>query len=106
MRANFVRDLYGKIIHERDNEWPDILAEISPNERVIYAAGGQRLVLQYRHRNQWSGEWGKWVRIATVRSHGEMRKLLEPFHPFASDFEKLDAICLNADEGDYVEHSH
>nr|WP_314089550.1 hypothetical protein [uncultured Shinella sp.] len=87
-------------------DWPDILVEFSPNERVIYAADGKRLILQYRHRNGQNGQWGKWVRVTMKTSHEQMRKFLEDFHPFASDTEWLDAICIKTADGDYVEHSH
>lgn len=106
MPTNFVKDQYGKIKYEWDNHWPHILVDFSPNERVISAADGHRLILQYRHRSEQNGEWGKWVRVAVEASHEHMRKLLERFHPFASASEKLDAICLKTDDGDYVEHSH
>lgn len=106
MCNTFVKDRHGKIKYERDNDWPDILVEFSLNERVIYAADGERLILQHRHRSEQTGEWRKWVRVVAETSHEQMRKLLEGFHPFASDNDKLDAICIKTDDGDYVAHSH
>ncbi len=106
MRNNFMKDRHGDIKYERDNDWPDILVEFSSNERVIYAADGERLILQCRHRSEKTGEWRKWGRVVVETSHKQMRKLLERFYPFASDSEKLDAICLKTDDGDYIERSH
>ena len=45
-------------------------------------------------------------RQALEENREEMRKALEKSYPFASYSEKLDAICLKTDDGDYVEHSH
>jgi muconolactone delta-isomerase len=106
MRDTFVKDRHGEIKYERDNNWPDVLVDLSPNARVICAAGGQRIVLQHRHHNEQTGKWRNWVSIVVATSHEQMRKLLEGFYPFAWDCEKLDAICIKTDDGDYVAHSH
>lgn len=106
MPTNFVKDRHGNFKYEWHNDWPDVLVTFSSNERVIYAADSQRIILQHRHRNEQTGESGKWVRVAVETSHEQMRKLLEGSHPFASDCEKLDTICIKTDNGDYVAHSH
>jgi hypothetical protein len=106
MRDIFVKDQYGKIKYERDDDWPNIVAEFSPSERVICAAAGQGLILQHRHRIGHSGKWSKWVGLPVETSHQQMRKLLERFHTSVTDNDNLDAICLKTDDGEYVEHNH
>lgn len=105
-RLKYMKDGDGKMKHEKDNDWPTVLVQFSEGERVIYAADGRRLILQHRHRSARNDKRNKWGSNSWTESHKEMRKLMEKFHPFASDSEKLDAICLKTDDGEYVEHSH
>ncbi|WP_312224081.1 hypothetical protein [Rhizobium rhizoryzae] len=106
MRTNFVKNQLGEIKYEWADDWPYLVVGFSPNERVIYTADGKHLILQYRHRHEKSGQWRRWVRAVKTASSEEMRKLMERFHPFSSDIEKLEVICLKTEDGDYVEHSH
>jgi hypothetical protein len=105
-RLKYMKDHDGKLKHEHDEDWPMVVVQLAASERVIYAADCQRLILQIRHRSLRNNEWSKWRFVWMTESHEEMRKLMERSHPFASDSEKLDAICLKTDDGDYVEHSH
>lgn len=105
-RLNYMKDHHGNMKYEKDNDWPMVVVEFSDRERVIYAADGRSLILQHRHRSLRNHEWSKWGVVSWTKSHEEMRKQLERSHPFASDAEKLDAICLKTADGDYVEHSH
>lgn len=106
MRTKHLKDQNGDLKFERDDDWPMVIVRFSTSERVIYTADGQRLMLQLRNRDLRNDKWSPWRSIGWTNSHAEMRKLMGASHPFTSDNEKLDAICLKTDDGDYVEHSH
>src|SRR4051794_19906966 len=73
MRTSFVKNQYGEIKYERDNDWPDVLVDFPPHERVIYAADGKHLILQYRHRSLQNDKWSTWRSICRAKSPVEMR---------------------------------
>lgn len=106
MRDQYVKDHNDDVKHERDDDWPLVIVQMSDQERVIYDKNCKIVIEQFRTRNRRNDKWLKWQFRWKAKSHEEMRKALEKSHSFASDSEKLDAICLLTDDGDYMEHSH
>lgn len=105
MRNQHVRNHNGEVKAEYDDDWPHIIVEMSPSERVIYTVDCETLILQFRTRNLRGDKWSRWQLRWKTKSHEVMRKMLEKSYYFASDSEKLDAIIIKTDDGDYVEHS-
>jgi hypothetical protein len=105
MRTEYMKDMNGKLKTNTDDDWPAIVIKFSDRERVIHSVDGQSLILQIRHQNDRRDGWRKWQSIFKKRSAEDMRRAMETDHPFASDIEKLDAICFKTTDGDYVDHS-
>ena len=105
-RLKYMKGHDGRWIHENDDGWPSVLVHFDDGERIIYSADGKLLILQSRCRNLRNDGWLKWVTIKVTKSHEEMRRIVESWHPFPGDIENLDAICLKTDDGEYVDHSH
>ncbi len=106
MRTEYMKDINGNLKTNTDNDWPAIVTEFSNRERVIYSIDRKSLILQIRHQNDRRDGWRKWQSIFKKPTAEDMRRAMETDHPFASDIEKLDAICLKTDEGQYIDHSH
>ena len=107
MRTQIMKNYNGDVKFGSDDDWPLIIVRLSDDERVIYSADGGRLMLQYRWRHDVRREkWSKWGLLWWTESHEKMRQRLESYNFFKYDSDKLDAICLKTDDGDFVEHSH